>query len=528
MSMKGLFGQVSDGASKALTGVASGITGKLNDKNVVQTENNPMFVEGNTTEMCGGTVTCNGLGPKGFIDADDGLLVTNDVIAISDKSRGNLMHYEGELGSFDYNSRDFELTMHDVEDGTSVPTLHYIGDNKGLKNVYGQEGRGNVVKGSKIKIPEGITSCDYMFEDCKITSVPELPKSVVSTNNMLKGCQSLSESEIVKFVEKQNAKTNKDSLLNAATVAGASVGSLKGKLTDGFAIAQAEDADVHAFYTNPELTDPGMNTTDKGIQGIAPFEIVDENQQIIDDINKFMEDNNMTADEYEAMLDKQAADFAEYQETYLQSDEAKARLKEIYDDLGPKDNGILYENMVYKLYTDDKPESKRAQWVRTLTAYGQYNAEMGIDFEINMMDMTYNPETQRVEFADGGYWDYETGSKVAYDPDKDKIAKIDRIMDKIGLGDSGLPGFSPVEMPTKPREVEIPAVDAENDSTMGKFGPKIDPSNPHDIGGGVQTMDWIESYDGKRQGTVQKLSSREDAAASIVQEATQSTGLSLE
>ena len=78
-----------------------------------------------------------------------------------------IKHYSGELGEFDYDTREFEL------DGY----LHYIGTEP---------------DGSKIKIPAGVEKCNGMFADCKfLIKAPAIPNGVKDCTVMFKGCTSL-------------------------------------------------------------------------------------------------------------------------------------------------------------------------------------------------------------------------------------------------------------------------------------------------------------------------------------------------
>lgn len=78
-----------------------------------------------------------------------------------------IKHYSGELGEFDYDTREFEL------DGY----LHYIGTEP---------------DGSKIKIPDGVKKCNGMFADCKfLIKAPAIPDGVKDCTVMFKGCTSL-------------------------------------------------------------------------------------------------------------------------------------------------------------------------------------------------------------------------------------------------------------------------------------------------------------------------------------------------
>lgn len=95
-------------------------------------------------------------------------------------------HYEGELGSFDYDPAVFQVQTASVtmEDGTpsSVHVLRYIGKE---------------TDGSKISIPEGLTSGHLMFANTDITSVPKLPKSLQNADSMFQNCRRLRSARVV-------------------------------------------------------------------------------------------------------------------------------------------------------------------------------------------------------------------------------------------------------------------------------------------------------------------------------------------
>ena len=90
-----------------------------------------------------------------------------------------MRHYSGELGTFDYDDKDFELisdkTM-DMPFDMPFPYLHYKGKEK---------------NGEKIKIPDGITNCRYMFRDCDLKKPPYIPESTKSCEGMFFNCKNL-------------------------------------------------------------------------------------------------------------------------------------------------------------------------------------------------------------------------------------------------------------------------------------------------------------------------------------------------
>lgn len=82
-----------------------------------------------------------------------------------------LKHYSGSLGDFDYKDTDFCMVYYD-----SACHLHYTGTE---------------TDGSKIKIPEGIIDCKYMFANSNIITPPVIPDSVKSCRSMFEGCHRL-------------------------------------------------------------------------------------------------------------------------------------------------------------------------------------------------------------------------------------------------------------------------------------------------------------------------------------------------
>lgn len=154
---------------------------------------------GTTKSVAGGTITYLGVAqyaPLEFVDVDDkNVIKTKDYTPINDTQRGTIVHYEGYLGSFDYNTRDFEIAYYETEvngNKISVPTLHYIGD-EGV-GVMGASGKVGITDGSKIKIPEGLKNADYMFAgNQNITSMPELPDSIESAHGMFMDCTGMTK-----------------------------------------------------------------------------------------------------------------------------------------------------------------------------------------------------------------------------------------------------------------------------------------------------------------------------------------------
>ena len=87
------------------------------------------------------------------------------------KKKRNLVHYEGELGIFDYDPREFEIKASDV-----FEYLHY---------------RGN---GKSVDLPEGCTNTSYMFAGCRLPEGFSLGKhfdtsNVTDMSNMFSDCK---------------------------------------------------------------------------------------------------------------------------------------------------------------------------------------------------------------------------------------------------------------------------------------------------------------------------------------------------
>lgn len=152
---------------------------------------------GATRTVAGGTITNLGIAQYGFgeqVDVDDeNLFHSKDYTPLNDTQKGTMVHYEGYLGSFDYNTRDFEIAYYETEvegNKISVPTLHYIGD--GGVNLYLSDGKAAITDGSKIVIPKGLINADYMFANNQnVTSVPALPDTLTSAHGMFLNCKNL-------------------------------------------------------------------------------------------------------------------------------------------------------------------------------------------------------------------------------------------------------------------------------------------------------------------------------------------------
>ena len=87
--------------------------------------------------------------------------------------------YSGDLGNFEYDDTEFRL----CDDYNKDLYLAYIGSE---------------TDGSKIKIPDGIIKCDYMFRDhVGLTSAPIIPEGVKSCKAMFEGCDALETMTVI-------------------------------------------------------------------------------------------------------------------------------------------------------------------------------------------------------------------------------------------------------------------------------------------------------------------------------------------
>lgn len=118
------------------------------------------------------------------------------ILHVQNKNKDGTMHYEGTLGSFDYDPKQFELHIVEVPETQDFPagqyeTLRYIG---------------NETNGNKIHIPEGITNTSMMFMNSDITCMPKIPEGVEHADSMFSGCESLKvvNHELPKSLENAN------------------------------------------------------------------------------------------------------------------------------------------------------------------------------------------------------------------------------------------------------------------------------------------------------------------------------------
>lgn len=100
---------------------------------------------------------------------------------------GGKVKYEGDLGTFEYDSSEWALgtkTVTDAASGvsTKIPILRYIDKDNSWTP-------GDQVYGGNITIPEGLKSLDYSFDGNKdLETVPKIPDSVETAHAAFKGC----------------------------------------------------------------------------------------------------------------------------------------------------------------------------------------------------------------------------------------------------------------------------------------------------------------------------------------------------
>lgn len=86
-------------------------------------------------------------------------------------------HYEGVLGTFDYDEAEFNVGKTVDEDGKVFYALYYVG---------------NETDGSKIHIPNGVKDISFMFmNNPNIKSGPDIPASVEKCSHTFDGCVNL-------------------------------------------------------------------------------------------------------------------------------------------------------------------------------------------------------------------------------------------------------------------------------------------------------------------------------------------------
>ena len=152
---------------------------------------------------------------------------------------GGKVKYEGDLGTFEYDSSEWALgtkTVTDAASGvsTKIPILRYIDKDNSWKP-------GDQVYGGNITIPEGLKSLDYSFDGNKdLETVPKIPDSVETAHAAFKGCTKIERAA-------KNAKTGEHSSAgdvavgigasaSGGVVAGASIGAIATAAASGAAV----------------------------------------------------------------------------------------------------------------------------------------------------------------------------------------------------------------------------------------------------------------------------------------------------
>lgn len=96
------------------------------------------------------------------------------------KNEDGTIHYEGDLGVFDYDPNQFVMSR--------VPLQ---GEDGKFRDVQVLSYRGQETDGSKIQIPEGLVNAQLMFMNSKIESAPRIPNSVRNMDCMFQNCRHL-------------------------------------------------------------------------------------------------------------------------------------------------------------------------------------------------------------------------------------------------------------------------------------------------------------------------------------------------
>lgn len=122
---------------------------------------------------------------------------------------GRLYHYEGSLGTFDYDPLEWAVGTKDVSypNGmkATIPVLRYLNrDNRSAYEkfsgswlakggvLYDEKNVGKQLDGNDIQIPDGVKCLDYTFEGIKeLKSVPVIPDSVESAHGAFYRCEKL-------------------------------------------------------------------------------------------------------------------------------------------------------------------------------------------------------------------------------------------------------------------------------------------------------------------------------------------------
>lgn len=209
---------------------------------VLDSEDNPYFsdMSGYTDvalskkEMSLGTKSCQ---PGGYdiydengkrydavpskILGDGELAVLNGTISSIDS---NTNHYDGILGTFDYDTNEWAICKKTVTDASTgqeseIPVLRYIGTE---------------TAGNKIEIPDGVRVLDYAFEgNTALTTVPVIPESVESAHASFMDCKNITRA--CKDSKEGEHQGISDTLigLGAGAASGAAGGAVGGAVVGG-------------------------------------------------------------------------------------------------------------------------------------------------------------------------------------------------------------------------------------------------------------------------------------------------------
>lgn len=150
---------------------------------------------GDTKNAAGGTITYLGTKNVNYDRDAEGWSINpfnKDKGWAGTQGTTQMVHYEGYLGSFDYDASMWQLGYWQCKVGdeyVNVPVLHYnlAGE---ASNLAGNKLSG-FTNGNAIQIPEGLKVADYMFAGTGIESMPELPEGLESAHCMFMNCTDL-------------------------------------------------------------------------------------------------------------------------------------------------------------------------------------------------------------------------------------------------------------------------------------------------------------------------------------------------
>lgn len=96
------------------------------------------------------------------------------------------------LGDFEYDPDQFALGYKELDDGSQLPVLEYVGNGDGAGSNLEAFGATLYMDGSDIAIPEGLKSMDYMFAgNTDLKYAPPIPSSITSMHYAFAGCSNL-------------------------------------------------------------------------------------------------------------------------------------------------------------------------------------------------------------------------------------------------------------------------------------------------------------------------------------------------